>query len=120
MASEGEGAPFKFQLAPDQLWQAINPWTWNVDSGQIGLINVNIGATSHPETERTILDEVGSYGKQLGHIGDALEVLIRHFEKSGELDGISSQAQGALDILKGEMATIRKIKDRTIPSKVQE
>jgi len=52
--------PFQFQLAPSQLMQAINPWTWNVETPQIGLVNISLGATSHPEVERAVLDEVGS------------------------------------------------------------
>ena len=68
------------RLAPDNLWQAINPWSFAFSGDQIGLLNISIGETRHPEVERTILDEVGSYGRQLGHIGDALEVLLDHFD----------------------------------------
>ncbi|MCJ2179337.1 hypothetical protein [Novosphingobium album (ex Hu et al. 2023)] len=100
--------PFQVQLAPDRLWQAINPWTWNLDTGQFGLINVNIGETKYPETERAILDEVGSYGKQIGHIADALEVLIRHFD----IRDLGQKEQDALDVLRGDLAQIRGIKAR--------
>ena len=108
MSAETNMRPFQFQLAPDQLWQAINPWTWNIDTGQIGLINANIGDTKHPETERAILDEVGSYGKQIGHIADAVEVLIRHLD----LKDLPRKEQDALDVLKGDLAQIRGIKAR--------
>ena len=69
---------FSFSLAPDQLWQAINPWSFYQQGAQFGLINIDLGATAHPETEQKILEEVGSYGRQLGRIGDALEVLLNH------------------------------------------
>ncbi|WP_333606055.1 hypothetical protein [Novosphingobium sp.] len=108
MSSQSNAQPFQFQLAPDRLWQAINPWTWNVDAGPVGLINVNIGETKYPQTERAILDEVGSYGKQLGHIGDALEVLIRHLD----LKDLNRAEQDTLDVLKGDLAQIRGIKAR--------
>jgi len=72
--------PFSFSLAPERLWQAINPWTFNQTGTQLGLINISLGQTARPELERAVLNEVGSYGRQLGRIGDALEVLIRHFE----------------------------------------
>ncbi|HKR91568.1 hypothetical protein [Novosphingobium sp.] len=108
MSSQSNAQPFQFQLAPDRLWQAINPWTWNVDAGPVGLINVNIGETKYPQTERAILDEVGSYGKQLGHIGDALEVLIRHLD----LKDLNRAEQDTLDVLKGDLAQIRGIKTR--------
>ncbi|MCT2398378.1 hypothetical protein [Novosphingobium mangrovi (ex Huang et al. 2023)] len=108
MLTDSNVRPYQFQLAPDRLWQAINPWTWNLDTGPIGLINVNIGATKRPETERAILDEVGSYGRQIGHIGDALEVLIRHLD----LKDLGQSEQDALDVLKGDLAQIRGIKAR--------
>ena len=75
-----------------------------------GLINISIGETRHPEVEREILDEVGSYGRQLGHIGDALEVLIDHFDQSA----LGQPEKDALAILKGELAEIRKVKRREL------
>ena len=99
---------FQFSLAPDQLWQAINPWTFSNQGAQLGFVNINLGQTAHPEVERKLLDEVGSYGKQLGRIGDALEVLIDH----AALKGLSREESDAIDILKGQLAEIRKVKAR--------
>ncbi len=99
---------FSFSLAPDQLWQAINPWTFNQQGAQLGLINIDMGATAHPETEQRILDEVGSYGRQLGRIGDALEVLLNHVK----LEGLSQPEADALAILRGQLAEVRKVKAR--------
>ena len=98
------------RLAPENLWQAINPWSFAFTGDQFGLINISIGETKHPEVEREILDEVGSYGRQLGHIGDALEVLIDHFDQSV----LGQPEKDALAILKGELAEIRKVKRRTL------
>ena len=60
--------------------QVIDPWTLFVRSvgNQLGLININVGESSDPDIEREIIQTVGSYGKQLGQIGDALRVLIDH------------------------------------------
>lgn len=102
--------PFQFQLAPDQLWQAINPWTWNLDHSQIGLVNITLGETKHPEVERAVLNEVGSYGRQLGRIGDALEVLMDHFD----VQGLTQKERDALAILKGDLAKIRSVKAREL------
>ena len=63
-----------------------------------------------PEVEREILDEVGSYGRQLGHIGDALEVLVGRFDQSA----LGQPEKDALAILKGELAEIRKVKRRAL------
>lgn len=100
--------PFQFQLAPDQLWQAINPWNWNLEGSQFGFINVTLGETKHPEVERAVLEELGSYGRQLGHIGEALEVLIDHFHDKD----LTQQEKDALSILKGDLAKVREIKVR--------
>jgi hypothetical protein len=99
---------FQFSLAPDQLWQAINPWSFYQQGAQLGFVNINLGQTAHPEIERKLLDEVGSYGRQLGRIGDALEVLIDHVK----LEGLGRAERDALDILKGQLAEIRKVKAR--------
>jgi hypothetical protein len=99
---------FKVKLAPDQLWQAINPWNFYNQGAQFGLVNINLGTTPRPDIEQAVLDEVGSYGRQLGRIGDALEVLIRHVDRNG----LDKAETDALDILQGQIAAIRKIKAR--------
>ncbi|HEV2818128.1 MAG TPA: hypothetical protein VGW40_13015 [Allosphingosinicella sp.] len=97
---------FQFSLAPEKLWQAINPWSFYNQGAQLGFLNINLGQTAHPEIEQKVLEEVGSYGKQLGRIGDALEVLIDH----AALKGLSREEADALNILKGQLAEIRKVK----------
>ena len=99
---------FQFSLAPEKLWQAINPWTFHNQGAQLGFVNINLGQTPHPEIEQKLLDEVGSYGRQLGRIGDALEVLIDHVK----LKDLSQAETDALLILKGQLAEIRKVKTR--------
>lgn len=99
---------FQFSLAPDQLWQAINPMSFYQPGAQFGFINIDLGATPRPDIEQDILDEVGSYGRQLGRIGDALEVLIRRVDPAG----LSAEEQDALDIVQGQLAEIRRIKRR--------
>lgn len=49
----------------------------NLISGNYSLISVNLGRSSNPEVEDEIL-KVASYGKQLGRIEDALELVIDH------------------------------------------
>lgn len=104
--------PFSVALAPERLWQAINPLTWiqngTQNGGQIGLVNIALGQTARPDIERTVLNEVGSYGRQIGRIGDALEVLIRHFDTRA----LDPAERDALTILMGQLAEIRKVKAR--------
>jgi hypothetical protein len=99
---------FQLSLAPERLWQAINPWSFYNQGAQFGLINVSLGQTPRPDIEQKVLDEVGSYGRQLGRIGDALEVLIDHVP----LDGLSRAEADSLAILKGQLAEVRKVKQR--------
>jgi hypothetical protein len=97
---------FQLSLAPEQLWQAINPWSFYNQGAQFGCINIDLGLTAHPEIEQKILDEVGSYGRQLGRIGEALEVLLNHVR----LDDLSPAEADALDELKGQLAAVRRVK----------
>jgi hypothetical protein len=64
-------------FAPEQLWQAINPWSWWASgTGQVGLININQMASSNPELEADIVQNVAGYGKQLGRLSEALAAVI--------------------------------------------
>ncbi|MBN9889351.1 hypothetical protein [Salipiger abyssi] len=57
--------------------QAFDIWSnWFENVGQIGFINIDLGRTAKPELERRILDDVGSYGYQIGRMSEALDVLI--------------------------------------------
>jgi hypothetical protein len=95
-----------FSLAPEQLWQAINPMTFYQQGAQFGLINIDLGAAGESDLERKLLDRVGSYGRQLGRIGDALEVILKHVK----LGDLKPEEQDALDILKGQLAAVRQVK----------
>lgn len=99
---------FGIQVAPDQLWQAINPWTAYLQGSRIGFVNIDLGQTSHPEVEQAILDEVGSYGRQLGRIGDALEVLVRRLP----MDELTPEEKDCIALLKGQLAAVRQVKTR--------
>ena len=100
-------------VAPDRLWQAINPWTFTMNGGQFGLVNIDLGQTPRPDIEQAILDEVGSYGRQLGRLGDALQVLIRHLRP----EELTAEEADTLAILEGQLAQIRKVKKREYAGK---
>ncbi len=90
--------------------QAINPWSWTFGSAssQVGLVNINLGRSSDPELEQEVLDEVGSYGKQLGRIGDALAVLIKHVK----LEDLDAGERDALTALRFQLEEIAQVKAR--------
>lgn len=100
--------PFLWALAPHQLWQSINPWRFHQAGGQFGFVNVVFGRTPAPEVEEAALDQVGSYGRQIGHLGEALEVLLRRLPRAE----LSPEDRDAIDILEADLAMIRRIKAR--------
>ena len=72
---------FNLSLAPSRLTQTINPWTFNLGS----LFTINLGESGDPVVESRMLDQVGSYGRQIGRLGDVLGILLAEAEKGGAL-----------------------------------
>jgi hypothetical protein len=98
--------PFQISLAPDKLWQAINPLTFYQQGEQFGFVDIDLGQTPRPEIEQAVLEKVGSYGRQLGRIGDALEVILDHIK----LKDLDDKERDALAVLRGQLAEIRQVK----------
>jgi hypothetical protein len=98
--------PFQVSLAPEKLWQAINPLTFYQPGAQFGFFNINLGQTPRPDVEQEILERVGSYGRQLGRIGDVLDVLMDHLQQ----DELTESERDTLTILRGQLAEVRKVK----------
>ncbi|HEY9094497.1 MAG TPA: hypothetical protein VIN35_02045 [Hydrogenophaga sp.] len=91
------------QLAPSNLNQPILPnWSFN-------LFNVNMGASTNAVIEQEALQTVGSYGKQLGHLAEALEVVIGKLHLL-ESEALSQSDKDALRVFLGDVAAVRKIK----------
>jgi hypothetical protein len=66
------------------------------------IFTINIGESSNPAIEKDALS-VASYGKQLGRIGDALIVLLKHVELVGTL---SPEEEAAIRDLKSMLNEI--------------
>ena len=62
---------FKLPLSGDVV-QNISPFTAFMSpiGSQFGLINITLGQSSAPEVEKDVLSDYGTYGIQLGQIGD--------------------------------------------------
>jgi hypothetical protein len=105
---------FRLPLSGD-VTQAINPWTWflRAAGNQLGFININLGRSSDPELEETIVNEVGTYGKQLGQIGDALRVLIKH-APIAELAPDEKRTIAALECQLDEIDRLKAHRQRTM------
>lgn len=97
--------------------QSILPWTfsWNLGAdSQIGLINIDLGKAGDDETERRILEEAGSYGRQLGRVSEALAAVIDALraDEGGPLGRarLSDEQLAALFDFKKLLAEIEKAK----------
>lgn len=91
------------QMAPANLNQSILPnWSFN-------LFNVNMGASSNAAIEQEALQTVGSYGKQIGHMAEALEIIIGKLQLLDSSD-LSPSEKDALRIFLGDISAVRKIK----------
>lgn len=101
-------ADFKLPLSGN-VNQTINPMTWWMSpiGSQFGLVNINLGKSSNPLVEEEVLNDVGSYGKQLGQMQDAMAVLIAHLPKN-----LAPQEQKAIDTLKELLRDVAKVKAR--------
>ena len=97
--------------------QSILPWSWAFDmsKSQYSLFSINLGRSSAPEVESQVLTEVGSYGRQLGRIGEALEVLVKHLPR----DKLSESEVAALEDFSAQMREIAHIKQRASAAKAK-
>ena len=81
----------------------LAPWPYT-----LGSPTVSVGTSARPDIEREALVEVGSYGRQLGRIGDALVVLLKHVDP----DKLTEAEAKAIRELKLMLDTVADIKER--------
>jgi len=107
-------ATFRMPLGGD-VTQAFRIFTsaFNMVGNSFSLFTVNMGLSKAPEVEAEVIDTVGSYGSQLGRIGDALAVLVTHFEPKGTLTPEEDRALRALRVMLDEIADIKQAHGRT-------
>lgn len=74
---------------------------------QLGFININTSRSGDPELERRIVEQVASYGRQLGRVLDALDVLIRR-DAGEQPDPKDELALNDLQRLRAEIATTKE------------
>jgi hypothetical protein len=98
---------FRLPLSGD-VTQTINPWTWIFRplGGQFGFVNINLGKSGDPALEERILEDVGSYGRQIGRIGDVLKILLERVN----LKDLTAAERRAVDALKSQLVEIDRIK----------
>jgi|SoiMetStandDraft_5_1073268.scaffolds.fasta_scaffold111241_2 hypothetical protein len=113
---------------PDVSW----PWTWPLGgdvtqwirtswikslSDQTGFININNVRAGDPEVERRIIEDVASYGRQLGRIMEALDVVIGHL-RLGERTDLTADERHALEDFSDLVRQVQMLKGDTSPPRL--
>lgn len=101
-----------FTLAPEQLEQAINPWSWwfegNANQNQNGFINITNYKSGNPTLEQKIVGQTAGYGMQLGIIEDAIDLMIGFLPKSQ----LTSEQRKVIERFKKMHAEIQEHKEQ--------
>jgi hypothetical protein len=101
-------ALFKLPLSGD-----VNQWITPITSWWSGnQISINLGESGSPEAEAEILRRVGSYGRQLGKITEAMIVLLRHFPDRDKLTPEERNAVAAFEKMVNDIADIKETHNR--------
>jgi hypothetical protein len=87
------------------------------ETGQVGLFNIMIDGmnSKNPIQERNIVTGVASYGRQLGRVGDALNVLIRLVVSRMDDSDLKQDELRALEAFTQMFEEIAKIKGEHVP-----
>lgn len=95
-----------YSLSPQYLYQPIEMLNGFHPTTNFTLFNVNLGTTANPDVEREVQTVVGTYGRQIGHLQEALEVLLKHVP----MNKLSTAEKEKLKVLKRDISSVRQIK----------
>jgi hypothetical protein len=95
------------------LTQSINPWQF-LFQPVFNLGSVSLGRSAAPEVEAEVIERIGSYGRQLGRIGDAMVVLLTHFKPAKPLTPDEQKAIRALTRMLEDIAEIKAAEQRRL------
>ena len=130
--SAGAPSPASWPLDPTALWrswwrglglqaplsgdvtQAFDATLVRSVADQLGFVNINTSRAGDPELERRITEQVASYGRQLGQILDAVDVLIRRDQR----DQLAPEDERALTRLQELRADVEAVKERAAAERV--
>jgi hypothetical protein len=75
--------------------------------GQLGLLNINTTSSGNPELEHRIVTQVASYGRQLGRLIEAVNVLAQH-QSRHDLGEAEIHALDQLQKLAEQIAAVKE------------
>jgi len=79
------------------------PWSWLY---QFAPITINQMKTENPTLEKKIVNETASYGKQLGKLMEAVQILVRHLD-SDQLAGDERELLNSFSRMANEISAIK-------------
>jgi hypothetical protein len=97
--------------------QTFGTWWIKALSDQTGFINVNNVHSGNPRLEQRIIEEVASYGRQLGWIMEALDVVIGRL-RAEQLQGLTAAEREALQSFSDLARRVRALKGETSPPRL--
>jgi hypothetical protein len=112
----GDVWPWTWPLGGD-VTQRIGTWWIKSLSDQTGFININNVRAGDPEVERRIIEDVASYGRQLGRIMEALDVVIGHL-RLGEGKGLTADERRTLQDFSDLVRQVQVLKGGTSPPRL--
>jgi hypothetical protein len=112
----GDLWPWNWPLSGD-VAQSFGTWWIKSLSAQTGFINVNNLQSGNPQVEQRIIQEVASYGRQLGWIMEALDVVIGRLRPE-HLDGLTAAEQEALQSFSDLVRRVQTLKGETSPPRL--
>ncbi len=95
-------------IKPQETFKPQTVWNWPL-SGAVSVpitmpgITINLGGSGNPAQEQDMLDHVGSYGRQIGWLCDALEAVLKKQDKKP----LTKKDEEALETFELMAATIR-------------
>ncbi|BDV34886.1 hypothetical protein [Methylocystis iwaonis] len=105
-------AVFKLPLSGDvpvNVAPFLNPF--GIVGSNFSFMNIDLGQSSAPQVEQQVLKDVGSYGKQLGRVGDALRVIVEKLDER-ELSKKDKKAVRAFLAMLDEIDDIKRAQGR--------
>ena len=87
------------------VMQTINPMSFVTS-----LISIDPGRTPDPDLEQRIVNDVASYGRQIGRISDALEVLTKRIENP-DPPPLTQDEKDALTCFRLMLKEVRRVKE---------
>jgi hypothetical protein len=102
---------FSYPLSGDVMQEWVQPMV-NAWTQQNGIININTMNSGDSKAESEIVERVASYGRQLGWLLEAVDVLIHKLEKSECLGDLTEEEDLKLEQIKTLKQRIDDAKER--------